>query len=162
MPGLYVPRSYHEQQEARRAQLAADWYASSTPDFSDAMELQRRLQLRDPRLSVTWGSAGPHMNRWVIIRQSDTGEVHVVKVFQNQQGEYERPEPSVADNLQNISGRIGYQMLREIEAEEARQHRADEQRNEEFFEDLGDRLATDIRSAAGVKDSILVSKDLDK
>lgn len=160
MPGLYVPRSYHEKQEQRRAELVADWYAQTTPDFSDAMELQRRLQLRDPALSVTWGSAGPHMNRWVIIRTAADGAIHVVKVFRNEQGEYARPEPSTADNLQNITGRIGLQMLAEQEKREEAERRAQEQYQEDFFNDLGDRLATNIRSAAGVKDSIVVSKDL--
>lgn len=158
MPGIYLPRSYHEQQEQRRAELAADWYAQTTPDFGDAMELQRRLQLRDPRLSVTWAKGGPHKDRWVIIRQADTGEVFVVSVFENAQGEYDRPNPSVADNLLNLAGRNGEEMLRDIERREQLERETEKRQQDEFYAELGDRIATDVRTAAGVKDTILVPR----
>ena len=125
------------------------------------MELERRLKLRDPHLSVTWCAGGPHMHRWVILRTDDSGEVAVVKVFRNEQGEYARPEPSVGDNLVLATGSVGAQILKDIEREEARKEAENARLQEEFYEELGDRLATDIQSAAGVKHSILVSTSIE-
>lgn len=138
------------QLDAANARLAA-------PDIPDAQWLQKRLQAKDHRLEVFWGSnPGPHFKRWVVARNAEDGQRHIVKVFQNQHGEYERPEPSFADNLMDVSGRAGDDFLKRIEREEerSRQHRADAQ--EEFIQDLGERMASDLRNAAGVTDSIVV------
>jgi hypothetical protein len=162
VPGLYLPKSHHDHQQRKQAELVADWYTKNTPDFGDAMELQRRLQLRDARLSVVWGQAGPHMNRWVILRTAEDGQQHVVKVFNGPNGQYDRPEPSVGDNLMDISGSAGYQLLREMEAREQKEREDAAKYRQEFVDDLGERLASTIVNSHGIKDNILVTKDVPK
>lgn len=142
------------------AQLQAEFARLEAPDLGDARACQKRLQAKDARLELSWGSAGPHRGRWVVTRNAEDGQQHVVHVFQNEQGEYARPEPSYADNLMDITGRSGDEYLKMLDRQEAKKEEDYEKHMNEWEANLADKLTSDFKGIHGIKDSIIVSKDL--
>ena len=158
--GILLPPSVQDNQRLKDAQLRADFARLEAPDQGDAKACQRRLQGKDPRLELCWGSTGPHARRWVVVRNAEDGQRHVVKVFQNEQGGYERPDPAIADRLMDITGRAGTVFLKELEREFEKQIEEQEKHNAELDEYFVDRVTSDLKNMHGIKDSIVVPRSI--
>ncbi len=157
---LWLPPSHQDNERLREQQLQANFARAEAPDLGDARACQKRLQGKDERLELCWGSAGPQRGRWVVVRNAEDGQRPIVHVFQTEQGEYARPEPDFADKLMNITGRRGDEFLKQLDREERLKDERREKGEQEFQERLAERVAHDITKIRGEKPSILVTKDI--
>lgn len=155
--GLYLPKSHREAREQKEAQMLADEFTKGLPDFRDSRLLEERLKFRDPAMRVVWAQSGPHMNRWVVIRFADDGMPHTVRVIANDDGTYKRPEPGMAETFIDLWSSAGNQILREMEAEQARRDKEAERQEEEAHAEIAERIASLYANKNGIKDRAFIS-----